>query len=154
MLWEWQQFYNMKMPGTIIEFIPDLPNSKRRRRVRSSMTSRGVTAWNISNFFLDRATYLAFLFWMHESGLSSVIPDFRFSKFHDSHVYILCGRCQCRVVLDVDLRPLACWDCGFVYNQEYVCVLWVLCFVRYGPCDEQICCPEEPYRLWCIWVSS
>jgi hypothetical protein len=37
-----------------------------------------------------------------------------------------------RAVLGVDLRPLACWDCGFEPRRGYACcILGVLCAVRY-----------------------
>jgi hypothetical protein len=35
-----------------------------------------------------------------------------------------------------------------------VCLLRVLCVVRYRPCDELITRPEESYRLWCVVVCD
>ena len=35
-----------------------------------------------------------------------------------------------------------------------VCLLWVLCVVRRCLCEGLIPRPEEPYRLWCVWVWS
>jgi hypothetical protein len=34
-----------------------------------------------------------------------------------------------RTVWGVDLRPLACWDCGFESHREHECLLWKLCVV-------------------------
>jgi hypothetical protein len=36
-----------------------------------------------------------------------------------------------------------------------VCILWVLCVLSgRGLCDRPITCPEESYRMWCVWVWS
>jgi len=61
-----------------------------------------------------------------------------------------------RAVWGVDLRPFACWDCGFESHRGMdVCLLWALCVLSgRGPCDELITRPEESYRLWPVVVCD
>jgi hypothetical protein len=49
-----------------------------------------------------------------------------------------------RAVLDVGLRPLACWDCGFESSRGHGCHKGCGLSGR-GLCDELISRPEESY---------
>jgi hypothetical protein len=51
----------------------------------------------------------------------------------------------------MDLRALACWDYVFESRRAMnICLLWVLCTVRYCPFVGLITRPEESYRVW-LW---
>jgi hypothetical protein len=56
-----------------------------------------------------------------------------------------------RTVWGVDLRPFACWECGFESGQGHGrCVL-----LGRGLCIRLIIHPEKSYWLWCVkWVLS
>ena len=75
-------------------------------------------------------------------------------------LFLLRNVCQTdacdRAVEGVGLRPLACLHCGFEPRQRH----------GYLPLMSIVCCqvvvsalgwslfPEEPYRVWCVWVWS
>ena len=56
--------------------------------------------------------------------------------------------------LDVGLRPLACWDCGFETHLRTCMFVWYECCVLSGRvlCDELITRPDVSYRMWCVVV--
>jgi hypothetical protein len=49
------------------------------------------------------------------------------------------------------LRPLSCWDCGFVSHRRTWMSVCCECCVLSGRnlCDEPITRPDNSYRLWC-----
>jgi hypothetical protein len=61
-----------------------------------------------------------------------------------------CGADSCGcAVLDVDLKPLDCWDHGFESRcGNGCCFLWfIVCRAGSGLCDELITHSEESYWL-------
>jgi hypothetical protein len=55
----------------------------------------------------------------------------------------------------VDLRQLACWDCGFESRRGHGCLSLVSgVLLGRGLCDGTVTRREESYRVWCVWVWS
>ena len=56
----------------------------------------------------------------------------------------------------VRLWPLACLDLGFESRRDHGCLVsFERCVLSGGgPCVGLITCPEESYRVWCVWVLS
>jgi hypothetical protein len=60
-----------------------------------------------------------------------------------------------RTVQGVGLQPLACWDCGLESRRGHGCLsLESVVLSGTGLCVGLITCPEEFYRVWCVWVWS
>jgi hypothetical protein len=55
-----------------------------------------------------------------------------------------------RAIWGVGLRSLDCWVCGFESLQAH----GYLCLVSHFLCVELITCPDEFYRVWCVWAWS
>jgi hypothetical protein len=56
------------------------------------------------------------------------------------------------ITIGVGLRSLDCWDCTFESRPGHGCssVVFVVCCVSSGLCDELITRSEESYRVWCV----
>jgi len=55
----------------------------------------------------------------------------------------------------LSLQPLACWDdCSNPVEGMDVCLLWMLCVVRYSSLRRTDPCTVESYRVWCTRVWS
>ena len=69
-----------------------------------------------------------------------------------------CTRGWCsvgRVVWELSLRPLACWNCGFKSHHWHACLSWVLFVVCWKSlCWQPIPRPDESYQVWCVWSRN
>jgi len=52
------------------------------------------------------------------------------------------------------LRPLDCWNCRLESHRGHGWLSECCVLSGRGLCVGAITCPEECYRLWCVWVST
>ena len=75
------------------------------------------------------------------------------------YIYIYIYTLQMQYLLTctvVRMWPLAYLDFGFESNRDHGCLVsFERCVLSGGgPCVGLITCPEESYRVWCVWMLS